>query len=119
MRIGVVGGGILGTSVAFHLKNYAAVTLISPRICPPDATTHNTFSWINAFKKPPQSYTDFSRAAMSYWKQLVTYFEVLAVKLICPSENVQSSKILYHRADDPFHWVPLSATLDKPRLHSG
>jgi glycine/D-amino acid oxidase-like deaminating enzyme len=56
-RIGVVGGGILGASIAYHLARRGADVTLLEKTKPATGATANSFAWINAtFSKKPNHY---------------------------------------------------------------
>jgi glycine/D-amino acid oxidase-like deaminating enzyme len=66
----VVGAGIIGSSIAYHLaKRGARVTLLE-RERPAAGTTKNSFAWLNASSKSPRSYYDLNLAGMLGWRRL-------------------------------------------------
>jgi glycine/D-amino acid oxidase-like deaminating enzyme len=68
-RVGVVGGGILGGSIAYHLaKRGASVTLFEKEAKSGSGATGNSFAWINAtFSKRPRHYHLLNRlGGLSY-----------------------------------------------------
>ena len=48
-RIGVVGAGIVGASIAHHLAEAGSQVTVFDRIGPAAGATRNSFAWINAF----------------------------------------------------------------------
>ena len=67
-RIGIVGGGILGSSIAYHLAKRGAEVTLFEKIGPASGATGNSFAWINAgFSKKPYSYYRLNRlGALGY-----------------------------------------------------
>lgn len=66
--IGIVGGGILGSSIAYHLAKRGAEVTLFEKIGPASGATGNSFAWINAgFSKRPYSYYQLNRlGALGY-----------------------------------------------------
>lgn len=73
LKIVVVGAGIVGASIAYHLaKTGAAVTVIDA-VGPATQASRGTFAWINAtWAKQPQSYHGLNQAGLSSWASLQT-----------------------------------------------
>lgn len=68
----VVGAGIIGSSIAYHVaKRGARVTLLE-RERPAAGTTRNSFAWLNASSKSPRAYYDLNLAGMLGWHRLAT-----------------------------------------------
>lgn len=67
----VVGAGIVGASIAYHLaKSGAQVTLIDA-LGPARLASRATFAWINAtWAKQPQHYHRFSQLGVALWHDL-------------------------------------------------
>ncbi|PKA41750.1 FAD-binding oxidoreductase [Rhizobium sullae] len=64
----VVGAGIIGASIAWHLaKADAAVTVIAQETG--GVATPNSFAWINASWGNPEFYFHFRRRSMAEWKR--------------------------------------------------
>ena len=67
MRVAVVGAGIVGGAIAFHLaRRGAKVTLIDAGEPGMGATSHS-FAWINSFGKEPRHYGALNRRALDTW----------------------------------------------------
>lgn len=70
-HVGVIGAGIIGASIAYHLaKEGVTVTLID-RHEPATRASRGTFAWINAsWAKQPRHYHSFSQDGVTGWKRL-------------------------------------------------
>jgi glycine/D-amino acid oxidase-like deaminating enzyme len=67
LRAVVVGAGIVGASIAYHLAlRNVAVTLIDKSRPGLGASSHS-FAWINAGAKSPIAYHDFNRRSLEMW----------------------------------------------------
>ena len=72
-RIGVVGAGIVGASIAWHLVRRGAEVTIFEREGPAAGATGNSFAWINAnFSKRPRSYFELNWRGVQGWHRLET-----------------------------------------------
>lgn len=70
-NIVIIGAGIIGASLAYHLaKRGARVTLVDAQH-PAAGATAKSFGWLNAtFSKRPRSYFDFSMLGIDGWHRL-------------------------------------------------
>ena len=68
LRIVVVGAGIVGASIAYHLsrRKDLAVTVLE-RDEPCAGASGHSFAWLNSFGKDPVSYHHFNRRSMDIW----------------------------------------------------
>ncbi len=49
LRVGIVGGGIVGASIALHLAEAGARVTLLEKAQPATGATQNSFAWLNAF----------------------------------------------------------------------
>lgn len=70
-KIVVVGAGIMGASIAYHLvKRGAKVTLVE-RAHPAAGTTKDSFAWINStYSKSPKPYFDLNAMGIAHWRRV-------------------------------------------------
>ena len=68
LKIVVVGAGIIGASIAYHLsrRKDVAVTVLE-RDEPCAGASGHSFAWLNSFGKDPVSYHHFNRRSMDIW----------------------------------------------------
>ncbi|EOO03019.1 putative glycine d-amino acid deaminating protein [Phaeoacremonium minimum UCRPA7] len=65
----VVGGGIVGASIAWHLtRQNASVTIVASDLG--GTATPNSFAWLNASRHNPRFYYDLRRRSMVRWREL-------------------------------------------------
>jgi glycine/D-amino acid oxidase-like deaminating enzyme len=69
-RVLVVGGGIMGASIAYHLVKQGAEVTLLEKDHPAAGTTKNSFAWLNASGKSPRSYYELNLAGMEGWRRL-------------------------------------------------
>lgn len=64
----VVGGGIVGASIAWHLAHETSVTIVAEDIGGP--VTAASFAWLNASSVKEQFYYEFRRRSLERWQQI-------------------------------------------------
>ena len=72
-RIVVVGAGITGASIAYHLAKRGAKVAIVDALRPGAGATEKSFGWINAtFSKRLRPYFDLNQLGIAGWRRLET-----------------------------------------------
>src|ERR1700682_4807830 len=71
----IVGAGIMGASIGYHLaKRGAQVTILEKRR-PGNGATEKSFAWINStFSKQPRPYYDLNLLGIAGWRRLTQEF---------------------------------------------
>ncbi|HMD31399.1 MAG TPA: FAD-binding oxidoreductase [Candidatus Acidoferrales bacterium] len=70
-HIVVVGGGIVGASIAYHLIRRGVSVTVCEKTRPAAGATANSFAWINStYSKEPRSYYDLNVMGMAGWRRL-------------------------------------------------
>jgi glycine/D-amino acid oxidase-like deaminating enzyme len=78
-KIIVVGAGIIGAAIAWHLaRKGASVTVVATT--PGGTATPNSFAWINASWGNPEFYFHFRRRAMAEWTRLAKDIPALPLR---------------------------------------
>jgi glycine/D-amino acid oxidase-like deaminating enzyme len=68
-RVGVIGAGIVGASIACHLAEAGAHVTVFDKSGPAAGATRNSFAWINAFVDDAH-YRDLRLASLLAWRAL-------------------------------------------------
>ena len=70
-HVAVIGGGIVGTSIAYHLSRSGADVTLLERGKLAERASRGTFAWINAtWAKQPKSYHELNQFGLLGWKRL-------------------------------------------------
>lgn len=67
MRVVVVGAGIVGASIAYHLACRQVAVTVLERQQPGAGASSHSFAWLNAFGKDPLPYHELNRRSMEVW----------------------------------------------------
>ena len=73
----VIGGGIVGASIAWHLSSETNVTVIAEDIG--GVATPNSFAWLNAASTDKKFYYDFRLRSMERWKEIEQVIDSLPI----------------------------------------
>ena len=70
-RIAVVGAGIVGSAITYHLAKRGLDVTLLDRNAVASASSHGTFAWINAsWAKQPESYHALNQMGVDAWHRL-------------------------------------------------
>ena len=75
MKTVVIGGGVLGASVAYRLARAGAQVTVLERERVGAGASGATFAWTNSLRKPPRPYHDLNVASMAMYRRLGEQFE--------------------------------------------
>lgn len=67
LRVVVVGAGIVGASIAYHLSRRRVAVTVLERQQPCAGASGHSFAWLNSFGKEPAPYHDLNRHSMDIW----------------------------------------------------
>ena len=68
-KIAVIGAGIIGASVAFHLSQHGVEVSVFDKNMPGTGASGHSFAWLNAFSKQPRHYYDLNYRSMDRWSR--------------------------------------------------
>jgi glycine/D-amino acid oxidase-like deaminating enzyme len=77
--VAVVGGGMLGASVAYHLMRAGRRVVVLDAGAGAGRATDNSFAWLNAVSKEPEAYHRLNAAGMAEYERLAAELDGLAV----------------------------------------
>ncbi|KAF5722904.1 Opine oxidase subunit B [Fusarium mundagurra] len=64
----VVGGGIVGATIAWHLAHHTSVTIVAEDVGGPASKA--SFAWLNASSVSQRFYYEFRRRSLQRWRQI-------------------------------------------------
>ncbi len=70
-RVLVVGAGIVGASITYHLAKRGAQVTVIDKQAPASHASRGTFAWVNStYARQPRYYHRFSQQSVAYWHEL-------------------------------------------------
>jgi glycine/D-amino acid oxidase-like deaminating enzyme len=66
----VIGAGIIGASIAYHLAKRGASVTIIDRTGPAAGATRNSMAWLTSYQKGPQAYAQLAEDGINGWRRL-------------------------------------------------
>lgn len=70
-RVIIIGAGIIGASLAYHLSRRAHISVtVLERDVPGMGASEHSFAWVNAFGKDPGHYHSLNRRSLDMWYRL-------------------------------------------------
>ncbi|MDX2142482.1 MAG: FAD-binding oxidoreductase [Rhodospirillaceae bacterium] len=69
LKVGVVGGGILGASIAYHLTQAGAEVTVFEKKAPATGATFNSMAWINPFTRD-KHYVALRLQSLAAWREI-------------------------------------------------
>src|SRR5580698_2698888 len=73
-RVVVIGAGILGASIAYHLAKRGAQVTVLEKTAPASGATGDSFAYLNASTKPSRPYYDLNLLGIAGWRRLQLEF---------------------------------------------
>ena len=76
LRIVIIGAGIIGASIAFHLSRRHVNLTVIDQAQPGTGASSHSFAWINAtIGKEPTSYHDLNRRSVDMWSRFASLLQ--------------------------------------------
>ena len=69
LKVVVVGAGIIGASIGYHLSRRSVALTVVDKGRPGSGASSHSFAWINATAKSPAAYHDFNRRSLEMWSR--------------------------------------------------
>ena len=76
LRVVVIGAGIIGASIAYHLSRRNVAVTVVDKAQPGSGASSHSFAWINGTAKIPARYHDFNRRSLEMWSRFSRDLEV-------------------------------------------
>ena len=75
-KVVVVGAGIVGASIAYHLSRRDVAVTVVDKAQPGSGASSHSFAWINGTGKSPVGYHDFNRRSLEMWGRFARGLDV-------------------------------------------
>ena len=127
LRVGVVGGGIVGAAIAMYLAEAGARVTVFEKAGPAIGATRNSFAWLNAFVSDPH-YRALRLASMATYRNLDRQLGLGIVwsgYLNWANDEIQAAVVRAYAADMdgssfPVQWLSAEeVALLSPQLQPG
>lgn len=69
-RVIVIGAGIIGASIAYHLARRGVAVTVLEKEAPTAGATRNSFAWLTSYLKWPAPYGRLTMAGIDSWRRL-------------------------------------------------
>ena len=118
--VAVIGAGIIGASIGYHLAERGAKVTVIDSNSPGSGASSHSFAWINAGFKSPYSYHEFSRKSMNMWDHLARKLDMeiglrWGGKISWESTDYGAER-LKHKITQAKRWGYPSRLITKPEL---
>ena len=77
MKAVVIGAGIVGASIGYHLAARGADVTLIDKNKPGSGASSHSFAWINAGPKSPFEYHDLNRRSLEMWERFAQKLRIL------------------------------------------
>jgi len=118
-RVAVIGGGIVGCSIAYQLAKAGADVTLLERNRIAGQASHGTFAWINAtWAKQPRSYHHFNQLGLRHWHELGRELDIPIVwgGSLEWFESEERQRRLEDDIDEQIKWGEPASMLDAKQM---
>ncbi|KAF5599124.1 Opine oxidase subunit B [Fusarium pseudocircinatum] len=108
----VVGGGIVGAAIAWHLAHHTSVTIVAEGIGGP--ASEASFAWLNASSVSQRFYYDFRRRSLQRWRQIHTELPELPISWSGSINWHKTTQVMAETESNLTAWGYHIANIKKP-----
>ena len=116
----MVGAGIVGASIAYHLAKDGALVTVIDKQSPASHASRGTFAWINStYARQPRYYHRLSQQSVSYWHELQQELSLPLhwVGSLEWFDTAEGQKRLAGLIDEQAEWGERARMVDIDELH--